>query len=1250
MKILSPVQTAKLLGVSIEDLHLLEEQDLLHSSKDHKGRIIYSPEEVAQIKSRKVPSISEEAELVNIQVQRETAYSVTTTKKVLFFVGGVVSSYILLIIVFTVLFIINPLQTAGWLGYVRGNSLTSSLSQAETRDMVLGANTDGAISRPTRLMRTFLQPASRASLGIVKAVSPNAYQEVAKITILDPNDVFAVENEVISPQMTLRISDNSKLEITDPVQIPNLNSEYLQGLQPGSNPGDIAIVGDTPSLSLVPVTNVTATGLTNANLSGSAGITNANLANSSITINTSSPLSGGGAVALGSSLTLTCPTCTNGSSLFTADSTDTLTNKTIDVTLNTITGLTASNLAAGDFSSKITSGTYSIDITGSIASAVDFTGSLAGDVSGTQNLTTVTKINGTTLGSTTATSGNLLIGSGSQWVTQTVSNDATINSLGVLTLKNVGTSGTYGSGSLVPVFTTDAKGRISGVTNTTISGLSPTNFSYANISQWTNDAGYVTSLSEADTLATVTGRGATTSNALTLSNVANAITAGTLTIQAENFTDLTGSGLSNTAGVLGVNLTTSGTTGSTTSNSGLEVSTSGLTLLKGCTDEEILKYTDAGGWACAADVSGGTPALSTIGAAVGANLINSGDNAQIWNWGLTTAAKTAFTFGENTAAINGAGSQYILSLSTLSGSTAAPLIVSARGNAIITTSETGGLTFGNTTANTAITLQSGTGTINIGTDANAKILTLGNSTGATAVNIDSGSGNINFTVNGTGSSGKVQIGNSNTITPDLLVLDNGTADPAGVNGGMYYNTSTNKFRCYQNSGWSNCITPPGSDLQTTATYGTNDSLVNVGVTQVTIAAVSITPASVTGDIYVRGRVEIFSSNNTDQSLVLSIEDDATCTGNTVETNTITITASNGTQIGNFELADVVVDAGASAHSYSLCASTATGDSDLRLYEMFATVIDTGADLAEIYTTDEENIEVGDVVSLESGLQAGMKKSQTAYDQSVLGIVSTRPGLIIGDVGKEGVRALPVAMSGRVPVKVSTTNGRIDAGDYLTTSEIPGVAMKSTKGGAIIGIAMNSFDGEGIGRILAFAKNGSSTETVANVEKIATSSASLIEGNILNRVIQIITDLFKNSVEFLGSVVFHSDITFLGRPTFNKDTAGYALIKAGSREVNISFEKAYTKKPVITVSLSLSEGVKLDDLPLFAVYESSSQGFKIRLSRATISDLQFSWIAIEAAGEVVLSTESSMLMEMTGSLEEATDSDATVASQSAEIGL
>ncbi len=66
----------------------------------------------------------------------------------------------------------------------------------------------------------------------------------------------------------------------------------------------------------------------------------------------------------------------------------------------------------------------------------------------------------------------------------------------------------------------------------------------------------------------------------------------------------------------------------------------------------------------------------------------------------------------------------------------------------------------------------------------------------------------------------------------------------------------------------------------------------------------------------------------------------------------------------------------------------------------------------------------------------------------------------------------MALAGRVPVKVSSENGAIKSGDYLIPSSIPGVAMKAQKAGPVIGQAMESWDGEGVGKVVIYIKSSS----------------------------------------------------------------------------------------------------------------------------------------------------------------------------------
>ena len=116
-----------------------------------------------------------------------------------------------------------------------------------------------------------------------------------------------------------------------------------------------------------------------------------------------------------------------------------------------------------------------------------------------------------------------------------------------------------------------------------------------------------------------------------------------------------------------------------------------------------------------------------------------------------------------------------------------------------------------------------------------------------------------------------------------------------------------------------------------------------------------------------------------------------------------------------------------------------------------------ADLAEFYDTDG-TVEPGDIVYPVSG---GYKvtKSNQSYQRSVIGIVSTNPIAdgIMGYNVKSPLRE-PIVLVGRAPLKVSLENGPIKIGDYLTSSSTPGVAMKATKGGAIVGVALEDYDG------------------------------------------------------------------------------------------------------------------------------------------------------------------------------------------------
>src|SRR6266542_4143000 len=82
---------------------------------------------------------------------------------------------------------------------------------------------------------------------------------------------------------------------------------------------------------------------------------------------------------------------------------------------------------------------------------------------------------------------------------------------------------------------------------------------------------------------------------------------------------------------------------------------------------------------------------------------------------------------------------------------------------------------------------------------------------------------------------------------------------------------------------------------------------------------------------------------------------------------------------------------------------------------------------------------GTLVILDPGLANAVVASGRAYDTRVAGVISARPGVILGEAGAGKVL---VATTGRVKVKVDATRNPIKIGDLLVASEKPGVAMKS----------------------------------------------------------------------------------------------------------------------------------------------------------------------------------------------------------------
>jgi hypothetical protein len=179
---------------------------------------------------------------------------------------------------------------------------------------------------------------------------------------------------------------------------------------------------------------------------------------------------------------------------------------------------------------------------------------------------------------------------------------------------------------------------------------------------------------------------------------------------------------------------------------------------------------------------------------------------------------------------------------------------------------------------------------------------------------------------------------------------------------------------------------------------------------------------------------------------------------------------------------------------------------------------------------------------------------------VLGIVSTRPAFI---AGRPATSTYPIALSGRVPTKVSGLNGAIKAGDPLAPTSIPGVVAKAIHTGPIVGLALEDYDNVNVGAIEVFVNPGWWTNVAEQT----------VEQTVVNQT---------NVYESTGVI-----------------RRGVGMIAAGSKKVRITFDSIGAYPFVQVTPRGLIQGNWGTD-------NYSDVGFDIILSQEQSFDAYFSW--------------------------------------------
>jgi len=93
---------------------------------------------------------------------------------------------------------------------------------------------------------------------------------------------------------------------------------------------------------------------------------------------------------------------------------------------------------------------------------------------------------------------------------------------------------------------------------------------------------------------------------------------------------------------------------------------------------------------------------------------------------------------------------------------------------------------------------------------------------------------------------------------------------------------------------------------------------------------------------------------------------------------------------------------------------------------------------------------------------GNQRCKNEYDTSIFGVITDNAAAEIKDTELKNSRLL--VMDGVAKVRVSSQNGDIKEGDYITASSKEGVGMKATKNGFVLGSAMEGYSNQDVNSI------------------------------------------------------------------------------------------------------------------------------------------------------------------------------------------
>lgn len=175
------------------------------------------------------------------------------------------------------------------------------------------------------------------------------------------------------------------------------------------------------------------------------------------------------------------------------------------------------------------------------------------------------------------------------------------------------------------------------------------------------------------------------------------------------------------------------------------------------------------------------------------------------------------------------------------------------------------------------------------------------------------------------------------------------------------------------------------------------------------------------------------------------------------------------------------------------------------------------EVVSVYKISEENISSGDIISYNFKDEIYIK-SNYPNDEDMFGVVAKDPLLVFNNNDEEEGK-IPIVRSGEVIVNVSTINGEIKKGDFITSSLLAGKGQKASKDHQyVLGIAASYLN----------SKNGKATTTnnkeifIGEIPVMIGSLGSTVENHSSSTVIVKKGEVFgftvANTLPYLVAVI------------------------------------------------------------------------------------------------------------------------------------